>query len=79
MKEIVTTESILGKQVSYWGKEYRFHYYMQKEWKKIFTLNTRSQQDTRQRIKKEKKLFIVDNILNKQVIYIWFPNADLRT
>lgn len=25
MKEIVTTESILGKQVSYWGKEYRFH------------------------------------------------------
>ena len=31
-----------------------FIYYMQKEWKKILRLNTRSQQDTRQRIKKEK-------------------------
>ena len=31
-----------------------FIYYMQKEWKKFLRLNTRSQQDTRQRIKKEK-------------------------
>ena len=33
-----------------------FIYYMQKEWKKFLRLNTRSQQDPRQRIKKEKKM-----------------------
>lgn len=53
---MVTTESILGKQVNYGERNVDFIYYMQKEWKIFLILNTRSQQDTRQRIKKEKKM-----------------------
>ena len=49
MKEIITTESILGKQVSYRGEECRSHLLYVKG-----MLKTRNQQDARLRMKKEK-------------------------